>query len=103
MPAVARKSGTDSVITGHLCDTTTTTDAGSSSVFVNGIGVCRSGDAITIHTIPVGQSCVAHTAFINAGSSSVFADGFAIARLGDSADAGTITAGPTGSSNVFAG
>lgn len=100
MPAVARKSGTDTVATGHLCDTTTTTNAGSSSVFVNGIGACRLGDAIMIHTFPVGQSCVPHTAVINAGSGTVFVDGIAIARLGDSADAGSIT---SGSSNVFAG
>ena len=100
MPAIARKSGTDSIITGHGCDATTTTNVGSSSVFVNGIGACRKGDAIMIHTFPVGQSCIPHTAVINAGSSSVFVDGIAIARLGDSADAGTIT---TGSSNVYAG
>jgi uncharacterized Zn-binding protein involved in type VI secretion len=100
MPAVARKSGTDSVITGHSCDAISSTNAGSSSVFVNGIGACRLGDAIMIHTYPVGQSCVPHTAVINAGSSSVFVDGIAIARLGDSADAGSIS---SGSSNVFAG
>ena len=35
MPAVARKSGTDSISTGHGCDATTVTDQGSSDVFVN--------------------------------------------------------------------
>jgi uncharacterized Zn-binding protein involved in type VI secretion len=100
MAAVARKSGTDTVSTGHLCDTTTTTSAGSSTVFVDGIGACRKGDAITIHTTKVGDSCVPHSVSINAGSSSVFVDGIAIARLGDSADSGAIT---SGSSTVFAG
>lgn len=100
MPAVARKDGIDSVNTGHGCDTTTVTSAGSSNVFVNGTGVCRVGDSIQIHTIPSGASCVPHTAVINAGSSSVFVNGISIARNGDSADMGNIS---SGSSNVFAG
>jgi len=100
MPAVARKSGTDSVSTGHGCTGTTSTQAGSSSVFVDGIGACRLGDAITVHTIPAGNACVPHTAVINAGSSSVFVDGIAIARNGDSADSGSIS---SGSGSVFAG
>jgi uncharacterized Zn-binding protein involved in type VI secretion len=100
MSKVARKNGADTVNTGHGCDSTTVTDVGSSSVFVNGIGVCRKGDRIKIHTIPSGSSCVPHTAVINVGSSSVFVNGIAIARLGDSADAGNIS---SGSNNVFAG
>jgi uncharacterized Zn-binding protein involved in type VI secretion len=99
MPAVARKSGTDSVITGHSCDAISSTNMGSSTVFVNGIGACRLGDAIMIHTFPVGQSCVPHTAVILEGSSSVFVDGIPIARKADLADMGAIS---TGSSNVFA-
>lgn len=98
MPAVARKSGTDSVITGHSCDAMSSTNVGSSSVFVNGIGVCRLGDAIMIHTFPVGQFCVPHTAVILEGSSSVFVDGIPISRKADLADMGAIS---TGSSNVF--
>jgi len=100
MPAVARKSGTDTISTGHGCDATTVTNVGSSTVFVDGIGACRMGDTIQIHTLPAGQTCVPHTAQINAGSSTVFVDGIAIARQGDSADAGNIT---SGSSTVFAG
>ena len=100
MPGVARKSGTDTVSTGHGCTSTTATDAGSSTVFVDGIGACRLGDTIQIHTTPAGQYCVPHSASINAGSSTVYVDGIAIARQGDSADAGNIT---SGSSTVFAG
>lgn len=100
MPAVARKDKKDSISTGHGCDGTTTTDEGSSTVFINGIGACRKGDAITVHTIPAGNSCVPHTAVINAGSGTVFANGIAIARKGDSADAGNIS---SGSADVFAG
>ena len=44
MPAVARKSGTDSISTGHGCDATTVTDQGSSDVFVNAIGAVRAGN-----------------------------------------------------------
>lgn len=99
MAGVARM-GTDTVSTGHLCDTTTHTLVGSSSVFVNGVGACRKGDAITIHKTKVGDSCVPHSANINAGSSTVFVDGFAIARNGDAADSGSIS---SGSEDVFAG
>lgn len=100
MPAVARKDGTDSINTGHGCDATTVTQAGSGNVFVNGKGACRKGDAIKIHTILAGTSCVPHSAQINAGSGSVFVNGIPIARKGDSADAGNIS---SGSGNVFAG
>lgn len=100
MPAVARKDGVDTVNTGHGCDATTVTLNGSSTVFANGTGVCRQGDQIQIHTVPAGQSCVNHTAYINVGSSTVFADGIPIARKDDSTDSGQLS---SGSSNVFAG
>jgi uncharacterized Zn-binding protein involved in type VI secretion len=100
MPAVARKDGNDSISTGHGCDSTTVTEAGSGNVFVNGIGACRKGDVIRIHTIPSGKSCVPHSAKINVGSGTVFVNGIPIARKGDSADAGNIS---SGSGNVFAG
>lgn len=100
MPAVARMSGQDTVSTGHDCDATTVTDVGSPNVFVNGVGACRQGDAIQIHSIKVGQYCVPHSAQINAGSNSVYVNGKPIARNGDFTDAGTLS---SGSSNVFAG
>ena len=50
MPAVSRKDGTDSVSTGHGCDSTTVTDQGSSDVFVNAIGAVRAGDTCRIVT-----------------------------------------------------
>ena len=100
MPAVARKSGKDTINTGHGCDATTVTNKGSDDVFVNGIGACRKGDELQIHTVPQGKSCVPHTSYINSGSSTVFVNGISIARLGDSADSGSIT---SGSSDVFSG
>ena len=58
MPGIARDHGTDSVNTVHgavggsrcnAAPTTVATDAGSANVFVNGIGVVRSGDAVQSH------------------------------------------------------
>lgn len=100
MPAVARKDGVDTVLTGHGCDVTTVTLIGSSTVFADGIGVCREGDQIEIHQTTSGGSCANHLAYINEGSSTVFADGIAIARKGDSTDLGQLI---TGSSTIFAG
>lgn len=100
MPAVARGSGTDSVLTGHSCTATTKTDKCSTNVFVNSKGACRKGDAIKVHTHKVGKNCVNHTEKIKAGSASVFVNGIPISRKGDSADAGIVS---SGSGNVFAG
>ena len=100
MAAIARGNGTDSVTTGHGCDTTTVTDQCSSNVFVNGIGACRLGDTIQIHNINVGDTCVPHIANIIQGSLGVFVNGISVARLGVRADHGSII---SGSGNVFAG
>jgi len=100
MPAVARKSGTDTVSTGHGCDTTTVTDQGSSDVDVNSIGAVRAGDLCQVHLIPAGSSCVPHTVPLTSFSSTVFVNGKGIGRLGDAYSGHTVT---SGSGNVFAG
>lgn len=100
MPAVARGSGTDTVLTGHSCTGTTNTDKCSTNVLINQKGACRKGDAIKVHTHKVGKHCVNHTEKIKAGSASVFVNGIPISRKGDSADAGIVS---SGSGNVFAG
>lgn len=100
MPAVARGSKSDSVDTGHGCDSTTNTDKCSENVFVNGIGVCRKGDNIKTHNQPSGNNCVPHTPSISGGSGTVFVNNKALARKGDSADSGSLS---SGSDNVFAG
>lgn len=100
MPGIARKDGTDQVLTGHGCDVITVTDKGSSDVFVNGIGACRKGDSIKVHTIPSGPSCIPHTAYITGGSSTVFVNGIPVARQSDAADEGMII---TSSTDVIAG
>ena len=100
MPAVARKSGTDTVSTGHGCDTTTVTDKGSSDVNVNSIGAVRAGDLCQVHLIPAGSSCVPHTVSLTSYSGSVFVNSKGIGRLGDEYSGHTVT---SGSGNVFAG
>lgn len=100
MPSVTRKDGTDTVATGHGCDSTTVTDQGSGNVFVNGIGAVRAGDLCLVHLIPSGSSCVPHTVPLTSYSSSVFVNGRGVGRVGDDYSGHTIT---SGSSNVFAG
>ena len=100
MPNVTRKDGVDTVSTGHGCDTVTVTDGGSSTVFVNGIGIVRAGDLCQIHLIPSGDSCIPHTVPLTSYSSTVFVNGMGVGRVGDDYSGHTIL---SGSSNVFAG
>jgi len=105
MPGIARMSGTDSATTVHpavgkncaVAPTTTATDGGSGNVFVNGIGVVRSGDPVASHTFP---GCGHHTPGLASFSGNVFANGKNIGRLGDTYGCGaTIT---SASGNVIA-
>ena len=100
MPAVSRKSGTDSISTGHDCDATTVTDQGSSDVIVNSIGAVRAGDLCQVHLVKVGDSCVPHTVPLTSFSGSVFVNGKGVGRQGDQYSGHTLT---SGSGNVFAG
>ena len=72
--------------------------AGSSDVFVNGIGWSRQGDNNTGHLLPP-VPCPAHSAPISSGSSTVFVNGRQAGRVGDP----TCTSVAAGSPNVFAG
>jgi len=102
MPAVARE--TDTILTGHLCDTVSTikpgTTGNSVNVFANNLGIACSGDAITVHTTPSGPACVPHNAFTGQGSATVFIGGKSVNRISDPADLGSINGG---SNNVFVG
>lgn len=99
MPEVARVG--DEISTGHGCIATTTLDTPSqSTVFANGILICRVGDPTVAHPFPPDPPCADHIAQINAGSSTVFVAGVSVGRKGDSADADKIT---EGSPTVFAG
>ena len=100
MPAVARGQSRDTVTTNHGCASTTTTNACSSDVFVNDIGVHRQGDLNTTHSIPCGDSCCSHSVELAAGSANVIVNGKGIARVGDRySGCGEVS---TGSNNVFA-
>lgn len=72
--------------------------AGSSDVFVNGIGWSRQGDNNTGHLLP-GDPCPGHSAPISSGSSTVFVNGRQAGRVGDP----TCTSVAAGSPDVFAG
>ena len=95
MPAVTRIGDADVTHCSGM-----TRAAGSSNVFVNGIGVSREGDNNTSHLLP-GVPCPAHAAPIASGSSTVKVNGKVCGRIGDSISSCTSVA--AGSSNVFAG
>ena len=73
--------------------------AGSSNVFVNGIGISRQGDSNTPHVLPAAPVCLGHSAAIVSGSLTVRINGKGCGRVGDA----TCTSVAQGSSNVFAG
>tara|TARA_Y100001937_G_C6958370_1_gene257783 strand:- start:18 stop:308 length:291 start_codon:yes stop_codon:yes gene_type:complete len=95
MPAVTRIGDAD---VAHCSGMTRA--AGSSNVFVNGIGVSRQGDNNTTHLLP-GAPCPAHSAPIASGSSTVKINGQGCGRVGDGISGCTSVA--AGSPNVFAG
>lgn len=106
MPAVARKDKEDSVEsphgTGDECKTKATyhTDAGSSDVFVNSIGVVREDDAMESHPKP---GCVAHQPTLKSFSSKVYVNGKRLGRLGDAYILDGTHPIKSGSKNVFDG
>ena len=95
MPAVTRIGDAD---VAHCSGMTRA--AGSSNVFVNGIGVSRHGDNNTGHNLP-GVPCQSHSAPMASGSSTVIVNGVGCGRVGDGISGCTSVA--AGSSNVFAG
>ena len=99
MPAVTRIGDADVTHCSGM-----TRAAGSSNVFVNGIGVSRQGDSNTTHQLPPfppPNPCPVHAAGIAVGSLTVKINGKGCGRVGDSIAGCTAVA--TGSSNVFAG
>ena len=78
--------------------------AGSSNVFVNGIGISRQGDNNTTHKLPPfppPRPCPTHAAGISSGSGTVKVNGKGCGRVGDGISGCTSVA--SGSGNVFAG
>ena len=97
MPAVTRIGDAD---VAHCSGMTRA--AGSSNVFVNGIGVSRQGDNNTGHLLPPSiPPCPGHSAPIASGSSTVKVNGKGCGRVGDAITGCTSVA--AGSENVFAG
>jgi len=106
MGRVARGQDQDSVTTDHDCDTETTCNGASTTVFVNGYGVHRKGDATASHEIEDGDDCISHLVgedppTISTGSSTVLANGLGVARVDDAyEECGYVD---SGSDTVFAG
>ncbi len=87
--------------------TTQVSDAGSSTVFVNNIGVVRKDDVMASHPdgVPCTPSPINHPPALSTFSNTVFADGKNIGRIGDKYNSDghydhTISSGST---NVYAG
>lgn len=114
MPAIARKAAVDLVASPDgtpgvpcpngqpKCDTPSiqATAAGSSDVFIEGIGVVREGDAMLAHPyVPCG--CPSHAPPLTVFSAHVYANGLRIGRLGDAYGGDHIIT--TGASTVFDG
>lgn len=112
MPEAARGDATETVDTVHpaigdldpddgiACDaepTITSTDACSSKVFVEGIGVVRFGDAVTTHPFP---SCATHAPALNSGSSKVTIEGKKAGRKNDTYECGAKITSGSGKVNI---
>ena len=87
--------------------TTQVSDEGSSTVFVNGKGVVRFGDAMASHAdgVPCVAAEIDHAPTLSSSSGTVFANGKAMGRIGDkyNSDGHMDHTIISGSSNVFAG
>ncbi|CZF85496.1 PAAR motif protein [Grimontia celer] len=68
----------------------TPTTAGSGTVKIDGIPVCRLGDPLAPHDKPKHPP---HGRSIAGGSATVFADGKPVARTGDSVSCGGVVIG----------
>ena len=106
MASVARGNSTDTVLSatgsGFKCRSPiqTSTNVCSPNVRVNGIGVVRIGDAVTVHTM---SDCVPESPALSSGSSTVRVNGKGVGRLGDNYAGDGSNIIQSGSSNVRAG
>lgn len=91
---------TDTISTGHGCDTVSTIKGHAEKCFAEGLAIARKGDVITTHNVPSGKKCVPHVVNIKVGSAHVFVEGKEIARKDDAVDNDKITGSAT---KVFAG
>jgi uncharacterized Zn-binding protein involved in type VI secretion len=102
MPMAARHQ--DPILTGHPCDASSTIVAAlaTGKVVIQGKPAAVTGDAIALHDILAGSSCVPHPATTGAGSLKVRLgpQRLPASRVGDPADMGIIIGG---SSKVIIG
>ena len=110
MPNIAIGDALGTVATFHTCtccDSTTTTDQCSETVFVGGTGVVRFDDSNTAHdefsyvNSSGNDVCVSHSVTLSEGSSTVFVDGEKVGRQGDKYGTEEITS--AGQTSVLAG
>ncbi len=78
----------------------TVSDAGSPTVFTNGIAVVRVGDHFTTHQLSYAP-LAPHDSVSAQGSTTVFAEKLAVMRVGDETSCSDTVA--VGSPDVFAG
>jgi uncharacterized Zn-binding protein involved in type VI secretion len=86
----------DTVITGHMCDGTTTIATGSQTVFINGRAAARKFDNLSLHTIESPNGCVPHLGTqVLGGQLDVLVQGLPLARVFTEADgpAGRVSSG----------
>lgn len=69
---------------------------GSSTVFINGLGVHCVGDLWEVHCHKNNKDC--HDSFLSEGSGTIFVEGKSVGRVGDLIACGSFVA--TGSPNV---
>ena len=107
MPAVARASGKDTIMSPHgnpspkSCQTPAKykTLEGASKVFVEGTPVVILGKKMQPHPDP-GQRCAPHQPALTSGSGKVFVEGKPLGRIGDVYEGHPLV---SGSSKVFSG
>lgn len=94
MPACAVAEFINKIATGHPCTGTAPVQGTKQTkVKIGGKLVAVDGDAVQVHTIKVGKSCVPHEVTVSATTTKVFISGFAVCRIGDPSDAAGIISG----------
>ena len=97
MPMAARHQ--DPILTGHPCDASSTIVAAlaTGKVVIQGKPAAVTGDAIALHDILAGNTCVPHAATTGSGSLKVRLGPARLpaSRVGDPADMGVIIGGST--------
>lgn len=101
MPACAVAELVDKIATGHPCTAIAPIQGTlQTKVRIGGKLVAVDQDAVQVHTVLAGKSCIPHSVVVNATTSKVFIGGRAVCRIGDPSDSAGII---TGSGKVMIG